>query len=747
MALFRRWLLILCALIPGVAPLCAASSREDRDYTAACAALQDKLYDGAEARLTQFLQNYRKSTNAAQAVLLLAQAQYHLGKFTNVVARLTDTNNLARAQAAGLADGYAYWTGEAEFASGHFQAAADMLGSVPDRFPKSPLAVNAVMEAAAAYGKLGHWRQVDDLLDNTNGVFQGMARLDPASQTVAEGRLLQAESKFEQRDFAAVADLLNPLHPAGQTREKQLELDWKRAYLLCRANLGRNNLDAAQMAATNLLQIARGRSGGGWGAKLAESVVLNAGLLEREDRLADAATAWRENLTNSAPVEFQQQAVLKTVELAMTLTNLVDAEAYLESYLAQFPAAAPAELARLTLAELHLQDFLAQPSATNHFELALTNLDQFIATYPNANRPLRGKAFLDLGWCDWLATNYPASLASFQSAAQLLPVSDELAVARFKMGDAQFAQKDYNGAQTNYQAVLSDFTEMTNVANSLADRALYQILRVQLALTNTAGLDEAMRLFLGKFSTSAPADSSLLLAGQGFSSFGSNVVARQVFQSFEAERTNSPLLPRVAFAVARTFEREKNWPAAVTHYDAWLRAYPTNPTNELRQQVEYARDWAVAQTGDEGRAFTLFTNFTGCYTNQELTPLALWWVADHYFRSGTNFVDAERNYQMIFQNFPTNVLADWAQLMAGRAAMGWSQPPEALRYLNNLIGDTNCPGDLRDRARFAYCEAKRSMSASEMSASETNNLSLQEATNMLAQMYAEAGTNLAGALA
>ena len=105
-------------------------------------------------------------------------------------------------------------------------------------------------------------------------------------------------------------------------------------------------------------------------------------------------------------------------------------------------------------------------------------------------------------------------------------------------------------------------------------------------------------------------------------------------------------------------------------------------------------------------------------------------------------MDAERNYQMIFQNFPTNELADRAQLMAGRAAMGRSQPPEALRYLSNLIGDTNCPGDLRDQARFAYCEAKRAMSAS-----ETNNASLQDATNMLAQMYPEAVTNLAGALA
>jgi hypothetical protein len=62
--------------------------------------------------------------------------------------------------------------------------------------------------------------------------------------------------------------------------------------------------------------------------------------------------------------------------------------------------------------------------------------------------------------------------------------------------------------------------------------------------------------------------------------------------------------------------------------------------------------------------------------------------------------------------------------------------------LTPLISDTNCPGALRDQARFAYCEARRAMSAS-----ETNNASLQDATNMLAQMYPEAATNLVGALA
>lgn len=752
MALFQRSLLIWCVLLLGAAQLGAANSREDRAYAAACAAFQDTFYDRAEAALTQFLQDYRKSPSAPQAVLLLAQAQYHLGKYPETIARLTDTNNLAQAEASGLVDGYLYWTAEARYASGDLAGAADLFVSLPDRFPKSALGLNAVVAGATAFGKLGTWSRVDALLDNTNGVFQRTARLEPTNAVVAAGWLLQGQSKLVQRDFEAAANLLNRINPAGLTPEQ----DWQRAYRLCRAHLGRNDLTGALAAATNLLQIAAQAQGGGWTTNQANSVALYAELLERAGRPADAAAAWRLDLTNSAPLDLQQQAVLKTADLALVQTNLTEAEADLETYLKQFPASGPAELALLTLGELHLKDFTAQPAATNHLALAQAKLEQFLAVYTNS--PLRGKAYLDHGWGNWVAAERTAdagefkdktaaSLADFQAAAQLfaapgVPVSADLAVARFKMGDAQFALNDFQGAQTNYQAVLAGFAGLTNVAASLGDRALYQILRARLALTNTAGVDEAMGQLLGKFLTSTLTDSSLLLAGQGFSSFGLPGKAREMFERFVAERTNSPLLPQVAFAAARTFEQEQNWPAAVARYETWLQTYGPN---ESRPAVEYARNWAVAQTGDEGRAFELFTNFFTRYpTNAQFTPLAYWWLGDHYFRLGvTNFLTAELYYQLVSQNFPAHELADRAQLMAARAAMGRSDHAGAIRsYLTPLIKDTNCPGDLQDQARFAYCEARRAMSAS-----ETNNFSLQDATNMLAQMYPEAVTNLVGALA
>ena len=245
-----------------------------------------------------------------------------------------------------------------------------------------------------------------------------------------------------------------------------------------------------------------------------------------------------------------------------------------------------------------------------------------------------------------------------------------------------------------------------------------------------------------KYFVSAPADRARLLAGQGFSDFDQPAKAREVFAQFARERTNSPLLPEVVFAAARTFAREQRWPEAITNYEVWLNAYPTN---DLRPRVEYARNWATAQSGDEARAFALFTNFVSEYpSNALVTPLARWWVAGHYFQQGV-FIAAEVNYQLLSDYFPMHALAYPARLMAARSAMGRFNYQEAIESLNPLVnplvGDTNCPAELQTRALFALCEAWRELK-------DTNTvMHLQTATNILGPICAKNPTNEVGALA
>ena len=720
MALFRRWLFILGALILGGGQVFAAGSREDRAFAAAAAEFHDELWSRAETDFARFVQRFPQSTNAAQAVLFQAQARFKQKKFADAILLLTDAGNLTRAKSAGLADQFACWTGEAQFAGGDFPAAAATFTALVNEFAGSPLRLAAAVEAAAAFEKQGDWARLDEWLGATNGVFARTAALDGDNELVARGRLLLAQARLAQADFSGAVAELARLNPAALAPEQ----GWQRAWLLYQAATGAGNFEAARTAATNLVQVAKSQKNSGWPA--AASSALGAAL-EKLGRLPEAAAAYSENLAAPAPAEKQQEAVLKIAALAAAQNDFTNSVANLEKFLSQFPGSPAAEPAGLALGELHLKHFVAQPAATNQLALAREQFSRLLAA--DTDSPLAGRAFLGRGWCGWLAGNTVAALADFRAAAaERLPVSEELAVAKFKAGDALFVLNDFAGARTNYQAVLDGFADFPAVAKSLGDRALYQVLRADVKLADEAGAQAAMRGLLEKFPASDLGDNGLLLLGEGLSDFSPPENARAVFRQFEKQFPDSPLKPQVALAVARTFEQEQDWAAAITYYADWLEKFPAA---DLRPQAEFALAQAHFHAGDTTNAFRLFTGFIARFPTNQLAPLAQWWVADDFFRAG-NFAGAETNYENIYQNpaWGNSSLFYPARLMAGRAAMG-RQSPDAIGYFTKLLSYTNCPPELAVQARFA-CVAALMQAAPEDTNSPLANL--QTATNLLDQI-------------
>jgi TolA-binding protein len=683
MALLRRWILIFCALVLGGGQLWAASGREEREFAAAAATFQDHIWDRAEMEFTNFVQRYPSSADVPQAILLTAQAQFKQSRYADAGALLSAHAN----NAGNLADAYAYWLAEAQFANGDYTNAAGTWVSLAEKFTNSPLRLTAVVEAAAAYAQFPDWPRLDALLETTNGVFARAARFDADNALVINGHLSLAQSKLAQGDFAAAGKYLAMLNPKLLAPEQ----NWERLNLLYQATLGVKDFDAALAVTTNLMQSATDAG------SRADGVAKLATVLEKKNFPAAAIAVWSENLTNSIPVDRQREAILNLAKLAAAQNDVVTATTNLEKYLAQFPGAAGTELALLTLGELRLKDFLAT-SATNELAAAQTNFYQFINTFTNS--PLAGKAYLNRGWCEWLAGQTNECLADFQQAAQLLPASEDLAVAKFKTGDAWFVAGRFADARENYQAVTNEFAAFPEVAKALGDRVLYQILRTDLKLGDMAGAEAAMQELQAKFLASDLAEHSSLLLGEAMSDFGWPAKAREVFQEFASQYPQSILTPQVELAVARTFERGQDWPSAITNYLVWLQ---NHPTNALLPQVRYALAQANYQAGRETNAYDLFTSFVTRFPADTNAPLAQWWVADHFFRQG-NFVGAETNYELIFQTpaWKNSTLYYPAQLMAGRAAVSRQGFPDAKTYLVNLLADTNCVDPLKTQAMLAY---------------------------------------------
>jgi TolA-binding protein len=732
MAFQRRWLLILFALILSGGSLRAASTKEQRAYDVAAADFQNEIWSRAETEFDQFRTGYPNSTNLAAAVLYQAEARYKLGQFTNAITLLS-TN---RDKAGPLADEYHYWIGEAQFQIRDFTSAAETFVSLARDYPESPLRLRAVVAAAAAYARLPDWRQHDALLENPDGVFQRAAQLDSGNELVVNGWLSLENSKYQQRDFSGAAAVYERLTNQWPTlnQVQQCEGD----YLLYRAKMELGDFAAALAAATNLVRIASSPTNQEW---LATGWSAQGAALKQMDHLPEAIQAWRNNLTN-APEAQEWEAIWKIADLEIVRGQLTNAGETLTNFLAQFPEANSADIALLTAGELQLKNYAAQPKATNQLSAAQDSFDQFLRVFTNS--PLVGKAYLDRGWCGWLAADLTNSLADFQAAAQRLPPLEDLAVARFKTGDAMFALTNYAGALENYRAVLDDFTNFPAVAGKLGDRALYQSLRANLRLTNYAGASNALAQILKEFPAGNLAPDSALLYGEGLAEAQQPEAAREQFQNFETQFPDTPLRSQVEFSIARTYELEQDWPDAIAGYQGWLDHFPAN---DLRPQTVYALARANSLAGNETNAFGMFTNFVAQFPTNSLAPLAQWWIADYFFRlGGANFADAEKNYELVYQNFsPTNELAYPARIMAGRAAVGRQDYNGAIyNYFIKVEGDTNCPPDLRVQAAFAHGDALMLMDST-VTNDPLHNFS--EATNVFTQIIQLYPTNELGARA
>ena len=697
-----RWLLIIFALVLSGEQVLVASTREERAYSAAASAFQDGMWSRAEVEFAEFAEKYPKSERVAEAVLLQAEADFKQQKFLQAIDLLT----AHEPQASKLAGQYVYWLGEAQFQNADYATAAATFARLVHDFPDSRWRLDAVVNEAAARTKLGQWLQASDLLQEPGGAFQPDAKKNPTDERVVRGQLLLAEALLKQNKLNEAATVLHSL----AAQKLAPELHWQQTQLLCHMQLASGDTNAALASTTNLIRLAdlTGQAG-----MRAASVVEQGGVLEQMGRAEEALAAYQENLSTNVPTAWQRQAILKIAELAAAQKKFSEAEQSLEKFLAQFPDSPSVDVAQLTLGELHLKEYVAQPTVlTNGLQEAEAEFDEFLNTYTNS--ALTGKAYLDEGWCYWVAGKIPESLAAFKTAAQMLPPSVDLAVARFKIGDALFAQKDYAGARDNYETVVNDFTNFPAASKALDAQALYQTLRACMKLGDMAGATNALARILTIYPTSNLADSSVLLVGEGLSDLQQPASARALFEKFEELFPDSPLRPEAELALARTYEQENNWPAAIGIYDHWVKQYTNNP--RLLPQVEYTRAMANYQAGNETNAFRLFTNFVAQFPTNALAPVVQWWIGGYFYNTGTNYVDAEKNYELLFQNWPDSSLADQAKLMAGRAAMGRFGYSDAIQYFISLTSDTNCPPGLALEALFAYGGALM-----QMPSSDTNN--------------------------
>lgn len=669
---------------------------EEKAYRSAYDSFRLLQWARADTQLAEFIKDYPGSDKVPQALAWRAEALYRQDKFDAVVA-------LLKPYSSGdgiLEDQFLYWLASAEVARTNYAEAAVAFGRLAREFPTSGRRLEASVGEAAAKFKLSDWGAVTNLLKRADGAFRQAALGVTNSETVARGYLLLAESQLALGNFPDAESALTNKKVAVLTGE----LEWKRRDLLCRVLVARKDWSAAAEESAGLVAAAESTHQLGL---MADSVVFRADLLEQLGRRDEAVAALWRNLTN-ATVAQQRQAMVRIVSIREEQGAIAEATQTLELYLGRNTNAPAADVAWLKLGELHLKQQVGRLNAetngeaVNHLLLATNYFQRLVKVFPGSQYV--GKAYLNLGWCYWVESNYVASEAALTAATNRLPFSEDLAVARFKLADAQFLQSNFSAALENYRGVMQLATNWPAVNAALRIPASYQALRSILAQTNAsssltlAAAEEAMQAILSADATRPEAAGSLLLVAQAYVDAKNSADAQRLFGEFILRFPESELRPEVALLAARMREDDGDWPGVVLSYESWLNNYPTN---RLRVPVEFRRALATARSGAVTNAYGLFTNFVAQFPTSDLAPRAQWWVADYQYGRGA-YAEAELQYKQLFQTWKTSELAYSAKMMAGRAAVAWSKYENATNYFTSLTSDPKCPPEMRVQALFAY---------------------------------------------
>ena len=251
--------------------------------------------------------------------------------------------------------------------------------------------------------------------------------------------------------------------------------------------------------------------------------------------------------------------------------------------------------------------------------------------------------------------------------------------------------------------MVEDFTNFPAVTQILGDRALYQMVRANLELTNLDGANSAMDRLLKLYPASDLANNSILLVGEGLADARQPAAARAIFRKFRR------VLPEFTAAAGRSWpsrapmsRTRTDWPAAIqpirklaeglSHQPpavpgglcAGLGIFSGGKRNECVRCCSpiLSRSFPpmISPRWPNGGWPTIISVWAGriTWTRNEITKLL---------------------YQNT--NWQGSPLIIQARLMAGRAAMGLPSYKDAIDHFTSLTSDTNCPPDLDVQALFA----------------------------------------------
>ncbi len=639
----------------------------DRALQAGRAALEDGLYEVAEKYIEQYVRLASSRKDRAEGTLLLARALFGQQRYDDVVQLLSRRISWARRMPSEA--GFVLWQALAWYELGKYEDALRSLADFKLRYPESPYRPQAARLQTKCLVKMQEITEALQAFARFQETYPESPEipvnlLDWAGTLIRLGRKDEARQVFDQ--------LLSKYPDSDAAARGQLWLGG--VY----ATMGELNLAIEVLTALIGQPLAQPEyRASAWFAlaDIQESRTNFPTALEALDQIL----ALGRDPATSARAESSKGRVL------IRLGRLEEGTAAVKAVITRgLSDPAPAEL-QLDLAEALL--------AGGHFERAEREFQYYLEAF--SDRAGTVAAWMGKGWSLWGMKQYSEAAAAFEQAYGHSTDASQRARALFKIGDCNFANRQYQLALEHYRRVAEEFPD-----ESLAAEAKYQAAE---SLDKLDKMDEAESLFhqLAKETTDLDlAQRAQLRIAQVRERAGQWEKAVEAYDQLLKDGVRSTLCEQALHSRGLIRYRLGQFKEAMSDFEQVLSDYPGSRTAE---QAFYMRGWALYLLGKDQEALALCRNFLVQHPQSSWAPDVLFWLGEYHFNRG-EYAEAEKNFARLAEQYPGGELADDALFWAGRSAATRKEYLQAIEYFNRLA-QTYADSPKLPETRFAQGDA------------------------------------------
>lgn len=646
----RVRLLTLCLAL---ATTCALA-QESTFYRTGKAAFRDELYDVAEKQFRQLVERHPESKFREESALLWAQCLLRLGRPEEAVKALR-TEIESKQPPKRLADGYVFWLAEALSKDKQFAEAGKSYRELLEKHPRSIHVPQAKYGLAWALVRTQQFKPALELFGEL------AASRDRAQQPLAmTARLDMGQVYLEQQEFDAAISIFRPIaekvppdsfspvarYWLGMTSYAQKRYDEALAYL--------------QPVTT-------------W-TKLTPSWVIGEAWFSigwtywHKEEYEKSALAFDEAFKLLGDEKKKRESAIQYGQCYLRLGQIETSLERMREFIRKNPKDSLAPVMQLAIADILFSQ--------KRWEEAAREYSRFLTDHPEHSS--QGAGFYGWGWCLFEQRNYEGAIQAFQKAAATASDAAVAAEAHYKIGDAYYALRQFDKSSEAYQTLIGKFPQ-----SSLTERAVFQVIQAQLNLGNISAAQATLQKLVEQFPASQFRDDAYLQIALAYVNQGFYTAAREVYQSFLTRHSDSPLVGKAMLDLGQSYYLEGAYPEAIEQFNKVALANPPLP-GDLVPLAKYYRARCLYQMNESAQAVKEFTELIEKHKGASVTPEVQFRIGE-FFYNQRNYPEAQRQFDLLHQNFPQSPFADVALYWAGRAAYSRHGYNDATAFFEKLL--------------------------------------------------------------